>query len=306
MYCDQANSTHCLACDYQFQLINNKCESYGVVELSSQFYSAIETDKFLTVTVNRYYGSYSTCNIFYEVLYNNQDPTIGNIVDYGNNPLNKMEMDSGMLTYNQGETFKQITLKIFSDNIVDLNYNQFYIRIFNPIGGCYIGNTKLEKSTIEIFEDDSLLDITSSSSVIKNISSDLNGEFSLYLNSLFLEIEMYSYKYNNIKKIDGLDIYVLFIYKIVKNKPVIDMFQIVPYMSNNIYSVQIPFSTLKSPSGFVGKKVVHVHNCEKKKLRMRFYDTAGFINGDSAYFIRNVDTLTLDNYCIKKYNIYLI
>lgn len=282
-------------------LINSKCDSYGVIELNSNFYSAIETDQTLTIQINRYYGSLGKVSIYYEILDNNlssddyyyqSNYDITNIkIDHFNNPLSKMEYSKGIIVFNPGESMKTINLNIYSDNFINENINLFYINLYNPQGGCYLG--KISKAFIEIFEDIiTYVDTNSLTASVINLSSDNYDEYNIYLNNN-VHLQINSYSQNNVPKITNNDIFLFKILNVEKNF-LIEEINKLSYLNSNIYEIIIPYTSTKNPPGFVGQKSVILYNCIKY-FKMIFYETTGFVG--EPFFIRNIKEISIDQYC---------
>ncbi len=177
--CDECEMNQCLRCKYPYELINNICDSFGIIELSSKYYSTFETSQTLSLTINRLYGSEGVCQVSYEITPILQGD-INEITDYLFNPLNKLEKKKGDLVFNRGETSKTLTLEVYPDDVVDTNTNSFYIKLYNSFGGCYLGD--IITATIEVYEDtENLVDCNSVTADI-DIVIEENGLYNMYNN----------------------------------------------------------------------------------------------------------------------------
>jgi hypothetical protein len=149
-----------------------------MMEFSSKYYYASEIiDETLNpfyVTVNRLYGNYGSVAVYYEIFIVNYENSIKKIT-YLNNPMNKMEMKKGILTFSDGTDFKRIRLNVFKENSKNDNNCVFIIKLYNPLGGCYIG--EVDKAIIEIYDDLNLINYKAITNVYVSGSSLSNNEY---------------------------------------------------------------------------------------------------------------------------------
>jgi hypothetical protein len=258
-YCDKCDKSQCFSCDYPFELLGNKCTSYGVVEFSSSLYSAIETQNNISITINRYYGAYGIIKIYYEII---------------NNHLNKISNSEELLIFQPNEQVKIITLSIFRDYTLDTNTNQVLINLYNIEGGGYLG--KIKSCTIEIFEDDSLFDNQLSTSSVDNITP-VNGLYTISANNV--NLSAYSFAANGNKRINLND---LFLYNLSDYKT-----NIFNYKIDNQYTALI--------SNITYKQFIQIYTCSSNFFKLTYYDSASF--DIVPLFTRVVNNIDIEEYC---------
>lgn len=186
----------CYECEFPYQLINNSCKSLGIIEFSSIFYSEYEDKEYINVTLIRNYDTTNKVSIFYKLVptyknninyskytetiydsydYNiisNKDITsncIYNIdpnINYTNNLNNIFDLSENYVTFEIGETYKQIKVYIYPDMKVTLYKKLIKIELLYTLGGASLGDIK--EAYIEVFDNISYPNIEKSYMDIQN------------------------------------------------------------------------------------------------------------------------------------------
>ena len=298
--CIKGTKDECYECEYPFILKEGKCYNGGMVELSQKHYTPFDTDEMLTIDVYRYYGTEGKCTINYEVF-----PINLYVFDYNyiTNPIDKMEMSYGDITFEEGESEKKIELKLYRGIYHFDGYNHknsFYITIYNPVGGCILGD--IVESSIEIFEEeidneDNINIVLESTAIIESISpsSNLIYEFTSAINSISLSIIPSTVMLTFIDKFVG--------FCLVINKDTSTIENIIKMSSNAAKTKFIGilnYSDMKKDSS-TDIKYILLMICKEESpfYKMKFYNHAGFVENETPFFIRHAKSIKLDDFYIK-------
>lgn len=144
------------------QLIDQACDSYGVFEFDSKFYYALEDSYFITININRFFGTKGNVYVSYEVipeyvnrenLHNSVNNNLFNYypnIDYTNNPLNVADLVKGVARFQSGETIISFNIRIYPDYGVSSYGKIFKIKLKMAFNGAFISNDNT--SYLEIFD----------------------------------------------------------------------------------------------------------------------------------------------------------
>ena len=131
---------------------DGKCVYGGMIEIEQKKYEVVDSSDLVTYTINfnRYYGSDGECSVNYEIsplnyIYEKFDRLVNN--------LGYESFKSGIITFADGveDVSIQFTLTNLNSHLYhnfSKKHNQFQIEIYNPKGGCIIGEISYSILTI--------------------------------------------------------------------------------------------------------------------------------------------------------------
>lgn len=131
-----------MTCEYPFEIDENSknCVSFGLIENGFSNLSVEDIEDNIEIIVNRYYGIFGKVGVFYRIR------------SIEENNFFKMQNKKGIILFENGENTKIINIEIFKSFYLDEKREiKFLFEIFNPFGGCVVGN--LDTTEIEIFEN---------------------------------------------------------------------------------------------------------------------------------------------------------
>lgn len=161
-YCIDCLAGQCLQCEYPLQVLENFCQSYGLIEFSSSNYIVYEDFRTVTITLFRNYGTYGNVAVNYVVFPEQniviEDPlapsnclySYNPHTDFTNNIFNSIQDIQGQVAFLQGESKKTITINTFPDLFVSSQRKLVRIKITSALGGAALGS--LSSALIEIFD----------------------------------------------------------------------------------------------------------------------------------------------------------
>ena len=297
--CLKGNSTMCTECDYPYVLNDdkNKCVFGGIVEIGQKYFDVMLNKNIEEFNID-FYLFYSSgdliCSVNYEIfpVFNN------NNLDYTNNSLDYFPNKKGILTFDKNETKKNIILPVFNFNKyfkIQNNenlQNVFFINIYNPKGGCIIG--EVNYSYLEIFDDERNYEnnIFFQKNLNINITNDLfdeeNNLYDFYSDSEEINFELSYENFSNENE------YFILI-------SVSDNFN--SKININLNFENIKYKFLKDDEENNNKKINFYLCYNKSKLfNISFfnYPTLMNIKNDfSPFFIRINNSLNIDYYYIE-------
>ena len=222
-------------------IVNGVCISYGIIELSSSYYSVYEESE-LVIYINRNYGVTGPLAIQYEI-YQQTDKTpdeesqrtnclynYKTDVDYTNNIFNYLEDKQGTIILNDQETFTTLSLKTFPDMKVTKS-KLARIKLTSVFGGAIIG--EIDSALIEIFDIYKFQNIEFCK-IDFNIKIIFESGIYLLLNTM--KFDLTSFEQGGVPRLNREnDIYIIRFY----SKILLEKVFILNFLSSNAFSVTV-------------------------------------------------------------------
>ena len=280
-------------------LREGKCLSGGMVEISQEHFSPFDSDEYLLVNFYRYYGSGGECSVNYEIF-----PINLYVFDYNyiTNPVDKMQMSYGEIIFKDGETEKELKLKLYKGIYHYDGYNHkntFMITIYNPVGGCILGD--ISKGSIEIYEEtieneNNINLIIESVSKIENMNPDSNYVYQIdpAINDISISITLNNDLLPFEAKFFGLGL--------LADRECSTIEKMI-FMSfdNSIskYKGNLQYADIKEKDESQLKYlIIMLCKTENPLYKLKFYDHAGFIENETPYYIRHSKAIEIDEFYI--------
>ena len=298
--CLKGNLLMCTECDYPYVLNNekNKCVFGGIVEIGQKYFDVMLNENIEEFNIN-FYRFYSSgdfiCSVNYEIF-----PVFIDNLNYKNNPLDYFPNKKGILTFDKNETKKNIILPVFNYNkYFNIQNNEslqnvFFINIYNPKGGCIIG--EVNNSYLEIFDDEDKNNIFINKILnIKILNINFNEENNSY--DFYSEAEEIKFELSNENILNENKYFILISVSDNLNKKI--NFNLL--INRNFENIKYEF--LKDDENNDNKKIDFNLCFNKSKLfNISFYNYATLNNNKndfSPFFIRINNSLNIDYYYIE-------